>query len=57
MALSEDELKEVFKSLVRCNIDLNQGINYALNHDIKNANHNFSDVVNSLSNIIGKIND
>lgn len=57
MVLSEDELKTVLKSLVRCTIDLNQGINYALNHDVKNANQNFSDVVNSLSNIIGKIND
>ena len=57
MTLSEDEIKEVTKKLVRCNIDLNQGMNYFLNSDYTNGRKNFLEVVRNLGNILDKIKD
>jgi len=57
MTLSYEEHTQVLKDLVRCNIDLNQAINYALNRDYKPTRKNMMDVLESLGKIIQKIED
>lgn len=57
MVITEDEYKDVLKLLIKCNIDLNQGINFALNSDYSPACNNFKEVLSSLTSIIDKIED
>jgi len=55
--LTVDEYRDVLKLLIKCNIDLNQGINYGLNSDYKPAVENFLQVIRSLSTIVDKLED
>ena len=57
MTLSENEITDILKSLIRCNIDLNQGVNYYLNSKYKEGTENLLLVTKSLQEIISKIND
>jgi len=57
MPLTQDEIKEVMERLIRCNIDLNQGINYFLSSKYEQGVENFVEVVNNLRGIIKEIKD
>lgn len=57
MVLSENEIREVTKNLIRCNIDLNQGINYCLDNKYDECRKNFLEVIKNLENIIDRIQD
>ncbi len=51
MVLTDDELKEVLKELIRCNIDLNQAVNYFLNSNYTAGRKNILDVLENLTKI------
>jgi len=55
--LTNDEKGKVLKSLIRCNIDLNQAINYALDSKYEEARQNLLAVVKSMGTIIDDIDD
>ncbi len=57
MVIKDEEFKEVLKLLIKCNIDLNQGINFALNSDYRPACTNFKQVLASIGSIITKMDD
>jgi len=57
MVLTADELPKVIKSLIRCQIDLSQGINAYLCNDTKGGNTNFADVLTNLGVIMKETND
>lgn len=56
MTLSQDELRPIMKELIKCNIDLNQGINYFLSSKYEAGHANLLDVIDNLREIIQKVN-
>ncbi len=57
MPLREDEIREVTKLVVRCNIDLNQGMNFCLESNYNSGRENFTKVLENLGKIIEKVHD
>ena len=57
MALTQDEIREVTELLVRCHIDLNQGMRSSLDSQYTDARKNFNDALGSLQKIIEKVHD
>lgn len=57
MPLTQDEIKEVTKKIVRCNIDLNQGFNYFLNSNYTEGYANFVAALSSLQEIMKEVHD
>ena len=57
MVLTVDEVSKVVKALIRCQIDLSQGMNAFLCNDLKGGNTNFAAVLTSLGTIMKETND
>jgi len=57
MPLTQDEIKEVTKKIVRCNIDLNQGFNYFLNSNYTEGRKNWSAVIQKMQEILNEVHD
>lgn len=55
MTLSVDEIKEVLKILVKCNINLNQGVNYYMNSEYDEGTNNLNKAIKGINEIISKI--
>jgi len=55
MTLSQDELRDIFKNYLRFNIDVSQGMNYYINSKYVEGNANFLSAINTLEDIIKKI--
>ena len=57
MPLTQDEIRDVTKLIVRCNIDLNQGMNAFLESDYSAGRKNLTDVLTNVGKIIEKVHD
>lgn len=55
MPLTQDEIKEVFKDYLRCEIDLAQAMNYVLHSKYQEGTLNLSKTISSLQKILEKI--
>jgi len=57
MPLTQDEIREVTELLIRCNIDLNQGMSACLKSDYSAGRKNFTEVLTNLGKLIEKVHD